>query len=38
MNIFDWGVGDGGDGVGYDETVDIFRGPSQNWTIFGSYF
>ena len=38
MNI----LGDGGGGVGvgwgYDETVDILRGPSQNWTIFGSYF
>ena len=21
-------------GVGYDETVNIFSGPSQNWTIF----
>ena len=27
-----------GVGWGYDETVDIFSGPSQNWTIFGSYF
>ena len=22
-------------GWGFDETVDIFSGPSQNWTIFG---
>ena len=25
-------------GGGYDDTVGIFGGPSQNWTIFGSYF
>ena len=33
-------VGDGVEGLGwgYDETVDNFRGLSQNWTIFGSYF
>ena len=24
-------------GVGYDETVNILSGPSQNWTIFGRY-
>ena len=28
----------GGGGWGYDDTVGIFGGPSQNWTIFGSYF
>ena len=32
------GGGVEGVGWGYDETVDIFRGLSQNWTIFGSYF
>ena len=32
------GGGFEGVGWGYDETVDIFRGLSQNWTIFGSYF
>ena len=26
-----------GIGWGYDETMDIFRGPSQNWDIFLSY-
>ena len=28
----------GGGGWGYDDTVGIFGGPSQNWTIFGCYF
>ena len=27
-----------GVGWGYDVTVDIFRGPWKNWTIFASYF
>ena len=35
MTIFGGGVAVG---VGYVETVDIFRGPSQNWTIFEIYF
>ena len=35
MNIFG---GEMGVGIGYDDTVDIFRGPLQYWTIFGRYF
>ena len=34
MIFFLGGVG----GWGYDDTVGILGGPSQNWTIFGSYF
>ena len=41
MIFFSSGGGGGrgcGAGSGYDETVDIFRGPSQNWIILGIYF
>ena len=32
MNNFFFGGG-GGVGMGYDETMDIFSGPSQKWII-----
>ena len=40
MNIFFLGGG-GVERVGWDRgmmKLNIFRGPSQNWTIFGSFF
>ena len=38
LNFWGEGGSERWGGLGYDDTVGIFGGPSQNWTIFGSNF